>query len=42
MRAQEIGHKEISKEDIEYVKKMFLSVKESVQYVKEYENYFLR
>ncbi|BDR92568.1 RuvB-like helicase [Vulcanisaeta souniana] len=42
LRAQEIGHKEISKEDIEYVKKMFLSVKESVQYVKEYENYFLR
>lgn len=42
MRAQEIGRKEITKEDIEYVKRLFLSVRESVQYVKEYENYFLR
>jgi TBP-interacting protein TIP49 len=42
LRAQEVGHKEVMKDDVEYVKRLFLSVKESVQYVKEYENYFLR
>ncbi len=42
LRAQEVGHKDITKEDVEYVKRLFLSVRESVQYVKEYENYFLR
>ncbi|MFB6471181.1 MAG: RuvB-like helicase [Vulcanisaeta sp. AZ3] len=42
LRAMEVGHKEIAKEDVEYVRRLFLSVKESVQYVKEYENYFLR
>ncbi|WP_069807477.1 RuvB-like helicase [Vulcanisaeta thermophila] len=42
LRAQEVGHKEIRKEDVEYVRKLFMSVKESVQYVHEYENLFLR
>ncbi|MFP3178698.1 MAG: RuvB-like helicase [Thermocladium sp.] len=42
LRASEMGRKEVTKDDIEYVRKLFLGVKESVRYVKEYENYFLK
>jgi TBP-interacting protein len=42
LRAQEVGHKEVTKEDVEYVRKLFLSVKESIQYIKEYESYLMR
>ncbi len=42
LRAQEQGRKEVTKEDVEYVKRLFISVKESVRYVKEYEDLFLR
>ncbi|MGC8596984.1 MAG: RuvB-like helicase [Thermocladium sp.] len=42
LRASEMGHKEVTKDDIEYVRKLFLGVKESIRYVKEYENYFLK
>ncbi len=42
LRASEMGRKEVTKDDIEYVRKLFLGVKESIRYVKEYENYFLK
>lgn len=42
LRASEIGRKSISKEDVDYAKKLFLGVKESINYVKEYEGYFLK
>ncbi len=42
LKASESGRKSISKDDVEYVRKLFLGVKESVRYVKDYENYFLK
>jgi len=42
MKAKENGRNAITKEDVEHVKKLFLSVKESVEYIKEYEKFFLR
>ncbi len=42
IRAKEMGRKRVEKEDVEYAKKLFISTKESVEYVKELEKYFLR
>jgi len=42
IRAKEMGRTKISKEDVEYVKKLFVSTKESVEYVKELESLFLK
>ncbi len=42
IRAKEMGRTNVTKEDVEYVKKLFLSVRESVEYIKKYENLLLR
>ncbi|HLI46109.1 MAG TPA: hypothetical protein VKU94_02850 [Geobacterales bacterium] len=42
IRAKEMGRNKVEKEDVEYIKKLFVSTKESVEYVKELEKYFLR
>jgi len=42
LRAKEVGREQVSKDDVEYVKRLFISVKESVEYVKQYESFFLR
>jgi TBP-interacting protein len=42
LRAKETGREQVRREDVEYVKRLFISVKESVEYVKQYESYFLR
>ncbi len=42
LRAKELGKDKVDREDVEYVKKLFMSVKESVEYVKKYEHLLLR
>ncbi|MEL9991097.1 MAG: RuvB-like helicase [Thermoproteus sp.] len=42
IRAREKGRETISRDDIEYVKSLFVSLKESVEYVKQYEELFLK
>ncbi len=42
LRAKENGREKVAKEDVEYVKKLFISVKESVEYVKQFEELFLK
>ncbi len=42
IRAKEVGRTKVTKEDVEYVKRLFMSLKESVEYVKQYENLLLR
>jgi TBP-interacting protein len=42
IRAREMGRSRVEREDVEYIKKLFVSTKESVEYIKEQEKYFLR
>lgn len=42
LRAKEQGREEVNKDDVEYVSKLFLSLKESVEYVKQHEELFLK
>lgn len=42
LRATDLGRDSVTREDVEYAKSLFVSLKESVQYVKEYENLFLK
>ncbi|NPA69864.1 MAG: RuvB-like helicase [Crenarchaeota archaeon] len=42
VRAKELGREKVDREDVEYVKKLFMSVKESVEYCKKYEQLLLK
>ena len=42
IRAKSMNRDQVSKEDIEYVEKLFFDVKQSVEYVRQYEERFLR
>ncbi len=42
IRAKEMGRAKVTREDIEYVKKLFMSVRESVEYIRQYESLLLR
>jgi TBP-interacting protein len=42
IRAKEFGRNKVTIEDVEAVRKLFISVKESVEYIKEQEKLFLR
>jgi len=42
IRAKEMGRSRVEKEDVEYIKKLFVSTRESVEYIKEQEKSFLR
>lgn len=42
IRAKEMGRSRVEKEDVEYIKKLFVSTRESVEYIKEQEKFFLR
>ncbi len=42
VRAKELGKDKVDRDDVEYVKKLFMSVKESVEYCKQYEKLLLR
>ncbi len=42
VRAKMMARKEITEEDVEYVSKLFVNVKDSVEYVKKYEEQFLK
>jgi len=42
IRAREAGRTKVTREDVEYVKRLFMSVRESVEYIKQYESLLLR
>lgn len=42
IRAKEQNRDSVTKDDVEYVKGLFLSLKESVQYIKQHEELFLK
>ncbi|KUO86886.1 MAG: TATA box-binding protein, partial [Thermoproteus sp. JCHS_4] len=42
IRAKDVGRSSVTREDVEYAKNLFASLKESVNYVKQYEELFLK
>jgi DNA helicase TIP49, TBP-interacting protein len=42
IRAKDVGRSSVTREDVEYAKNLFVSLKESVNYVKQYEELFLK
>lgn len=42
LRAKDFGRDSVTRDDVEYARRLFASLKESVEYVKEYEKLFLK
>ncbi|MBP1448822.1 MAG: RuvB-like helicase [Thermoproteus sp.] len=42
LRAKDLGRDSVTRDDVEYARRLFVSLKESVEYVKEYEKLLLK
>ncbi len=42
LRAKEMGRDKVTKDDVAYVKKLFMSTKESIEYIRQYEGLLLK